>query len=104
MPPGQNRKIVGDHGRELGERPSRRGTQQVQVDLGPLRQVLVERHHLHRAAAREEVRGQRTEVDAGGTRSRRTDHHDRAVDEVAVAVMLEPVQCRGGAASTIDGR
>lgn len=84
--------------------PSGRGSQQVQVDLGALRQVLVERHDLHGPAASEEVLGQHVEIDIGGSRSRRTDHHDRAIDKVAVAVMLEPVQCRGGAASTIDSR
>ena len=75
--------------------------QPVQLDLGALLQVRVERDPAHRPAPRAEVLGQPVQVDGAGLRPHRVDHRDRAGHQVVVAVRVQPVQRRRRAARPV---
>lgn len=86
----------------LGSCSSRR-PQPIQRDFGAFFEVWVERHHAHRTATPGEVLDDLAHVDLARARPHRVDDGDRVAHLVVVAVGLQPVQRRRGAAGAVDG-
>ena len=98
------RKPFGDNGGQLGERFAGRPPQLIERDLGALVEMRVVRHQPHRAAAPREVIDHLVHVDLAGPRAHPVDDRDRVADQRFVAVRVQPVQRRRGAARAVDGR
>src|SRR5699024_4250475 len=78
------------------------GSELFEIDLGSLLQVPVPGHPHHASAPSGEMLFEAAEIDAAlavGTHHRQ--HHDGPADQPDVAVGLEPVEGRAGAASTV---
>lgn len=96
-------EVLRDHGREVEVRLTGLGPHHVQVHLGARRQMLVERHDDHPAAAGLEVGHDVLDLDHLSGLPDSGDHGDAPRDQIRVAVRGQPVEGGAGAARTVHG-
>lgn len=96
-----SRKAVGDAGRQLEKRLA---AQLVEIDLGALGQMVVERNDVQRAHTGQEMPCQLVHVQPEGPLPCRAENDGRPGNQMLKPLSLKPIEFCQCAAGGVDGR